>query len=204
MSNHSVLESQQSQAGAASARTLAGCWILPPRRALGLYPTQRARLRVERGGVWLTVTGRKGALPGDWFLGEGDEQVLEPGVHAVIEPWHGGRPRFRTIRWPRACNFVGMRSPCQRMRRKPKSGHGASWRLGRNWWALCVARRGPRPGWRGGCCSGRAEAVGRRRPLGPALMRNANRLERLFALMWFQHESTEAFSLDGATLPDAS
>lgn len=91
MSNHSVLESQQSQAGAASARTLAGCWILPPRRALGLYPTQRARLRVERGGVWLTVTGRKGALPGDWFLGEGDEQVLEPGVHAVIEPWHGGQ-----------------------------------------------------------------------------------------------------------------
>ncbi|GKS95182.1 DUF2917 domain-containing protein [Acidovorax sp. SUPP2825] len=91
MSNPSVLESQQSRVGAVSARTMAGCWILPPRRALGLYPTQRARLRIERGGVWLTVAGRKGALSSDCFLGEGDEQVLEPGVHAVIEPWHGGR-----------------------------------------------------------------------------------------------------------------
>ncbi len=91
MSNHFVLESQQSWMDAASARGRAGCWILPPRRALGLYPTQRARLRIERGGVWLTVAGRKGELPHDWFLGEGDEQVLEPGVHAVIEPWHGGQ-----------------------------------------------------------------------------------------------------------------
>ncbi|MDA8445870.1 DUF2917 domain-containing protein [Acidovorax valerianellae] len=91
MRNHPVLESQQSELDAKAARELAGCWTLPPHRALGLRPIQRARLRIEHGGVWVTVAAKAGAIAQDVFLSEGDAYVVEAGSHVVLEPWHRSR-----------------------------------------------------------------------------------------------------------------
>ncbi|GKT26433.1 DUF2917 domain-containing protein [Acidovorax sp. SUPP3334] len=91
MKNHPVLESQQSKTHAYASRTLAGCWTLPPQRALSLRAQQRARLRVQHGGVWITVTGRADTMAQDVFLSAGDACVFEAGSHVVMEPWRASR-----------------------------------------------------------------------------------------------------------------
>lgn len=95
MPTASVLESQQSCAAAEPIRDPAGCWRLPERQALSLRSRGRSRLRVEAGGLWVTVTppGRgagAGISPGDQFLRPGDALVVEAGARTVLEPWPRG------------------------------------------------------------------------------------------------------------------
>lgn len=45
------------------------------------------RLRVLRGAVWITATGRVDTPSGDIWLMPGDEWVLPAGVDALLEGW---------------------------------------------------------------------------------------------------------------------
>lgn len=102
MSTATRLESQQSPGAARRADAPCGSWSLGDRQALALQPRVRSVLRVQAGGLWVTVTPRGGqgarAVGARWaadrFLQPGDALVVDAGERAVFEPWPAGGAAF--------------------------------------------------------------------------------------------------------------
>jgi hypothetical protein len=98
-----VLESQQAVHADLAGRPAAGCWKLATGRALSLRPQTHGVLQIAQGQVWLTLSGSLGDLPGpasDHVLRAGDQLVVPPGQHVVMEPWDpSGRADAVAFRW---------------------------------------------------------------------------------------------------------
>ena len=92
MDSSAMLFLQQSVAPCATGAAhppLPGTWAVRAGQALSLRPAWAGVLEVARGRVWLTVSGPGGQGPGrDEVLEAGARRVLQPGQHAVLEPWH--------------------------------------------------------------------------------------------------------------------
>ena len=67
-----------------------GYWKLEPDRALTLAPAQAGVLRVAHGQVWATLDGPHHGPANDWgdvVLCSGEQLLLTPGQHVVVEPF---------------------------------------------------------------------------------------------------------------------
>lgn len=116
MSTASCLETQQSSPASQHMDTPSGSWRLGDREALALQPRVRSLLKVQAGGLWVTVTPRRGrrsrsAEPadraGDLFLQPGETLIVAAGERAVLQPWHAGGAAFA---WDRVAAAVPQRA----------------------------------------------------------------------------------------------
>ena len=100
-----VLESQQFEPASVASRTAAGCWKLATGRALSLRPRTHGVLQIAQGQVWLTVSGSLADRPGvpeDHVLRAGEQLVIAPGQHVVMEAWDSsGAAEAVAFRWDR-------------------------------------------------------------------------------------------------------
>ncbi|KJA11244.1 hypothetical protein RP29_07065 [Acidovorax temperans] len=101
-------------------RAAAGCWRLPPGRALSLKPRESGVLRIAQGRVWLT-----GAAPAqDLVLQAGDALAVAVGQHLVLEPWG----------WPGECDapvlFQWSHVAPQPHRHRARTRAARDWELG--------------------------------------------------------------------------
>ena len=82
---------------------LAGCWKLAPGQALSLRPRVAGVLRIRQGRAWATLGERPrghGPDAGDYFLLPGEQLLVQPGRHLVLESLDQGALGFEWL--PRA------------------------------------------------------------------------------------------------------
>lgn len=82
---------------------LAGCWKLAPGQALSLRPRVAGVLRIRQGRAWATLGERPrghGPDAGDHFLLPGEQLLVQPGRHLVLESLDQGALGFEWL--PRA------------------------------------------------------------------------------------------------------
>lgn len=79
---------------------LAGCWKLAPGQALSLRPRIAGVLRIRQGRAWATLGERPsghGPLAGDHFLLPGEQLLVQPGRHLVLESLDQGALGFEWL-----------------------------------------------------------------------------------------------------------
>lgn len=115
MFSRTVLESQQFAPATPAGRTAAGCWKLAAGKALSLRPRTHGVLQIAQGQVWLTVAGTLADRPGapvDQVLRAGEQIVIAPGQHVVMEPWGPASPAGAVaFRWDRVAAAPAVQSP---------------------------------------------------------------------------------------------
>ena len=106
MSSSNFLEFQTAQ----SRDTVSGFWKLAPGRALSLQPRNAGLLRVAQGQLWVTLDVQQqgaGNELGDYFLHAGDQLVVNPGQHLVLEPFENADQQAVFFEWAPSAETAG-------------------------------------------------------------------------------------------------
>jgi len=93
---------QATDAAAARAEGLPGCWKLGADRALTLHARQAGVLRIAHGRVWVTFNNAGHDLrvrAGDHFLSRGESLSLSPGETVVMESFGMGHASSAYFNW---------------------------------------------------------------------------------------------------------
>jgi hypothetical protein len=129
---------------------LSGCWKLAPGQALSLRPRVTGVLRIRQGRAWATLGEAPrghGPLAGDHFLLPGEQLLVQPGRHLVLESldqgalgfeWLPCAPAHETLLQPLADLYVAVRLAGAASRRLLRG-------LASTVLALLIGRRGVGP-----------------------------------------------------------
>jgi len=93
---------QATDAAAARAEGLPGCWKLGAGRVLTLHARQAGVLRIAHGRVWVTFNNAGDDLrvrAGDHFLSRGESLSLSPGEAVVMESFGVGHASSAYFNW---------------------------------------------------------------------------------------------------------
>lgn len=92
---------QATDAAAARAEGLPGCWKLGAGRALTLHARQAGVLRIAHGRVWVTFNNADDlrVRAGDYFLSRGESLSLLPGESLVMESFSIGYTPSAYFSW---------------------------------------------------------------------------------------------------------
>ena len=95
---------------AQSQDAVPGFWKLTPGRALSLQPRSAALLHIAQGQVWVTRDVQQqgaGNELGDYFLGAGEQLVVYPGQHLVLEPFERTGQQAVFFEWTPSLETAG-------------------------------------------------------------------------------------------------